>query len=357
MRRGHLERLAPRCPRCRRDDERDARLALERVLREEGDHVLQGVLECAACHMEYPIVDGIPIILYELRRYIADHVLELVARDDLDPILESVIGDCCGPGSSYDALRQHLSSYAWDHYGDLDPVERSRDPAPGALQRILRRGRELAGATPPGAVLDVGCGVGRTTFELAPGAALVLGVDLHFSMLRLAARVLREGVVRYPRRRVGAVYDGREFNATFADAERVDFWACDALALPFAPATFAFGVSLNLLDCVRAPRDHLAELARVLSPGGRALLATPYDWSPTATPFEAWVGGHSQRGPDGGAAEPVLRALIGGDHPSAVAGLRLIAEDDVPWHVRLHERYVARYRTHLLALEATGARP
>jgi hypothetical protein len=52
-------------------------------------------------------------------------------------------------------------------------------------------------------------------------------------MLRLASEVLRRGVVRYPRRRAGLVYDQREFPARFANIENVDFWACDATALHF----------------------------------------------------------------------------------------------------------------------------
>src|SRR5207244_13600015 len=90
----------------------------------------------------------------------------------------------------------------------------------------------------------------------------------------------------------------------------VDFWCCDATTLPFAPATFAFAQSINVIDCLAAPRDALAEMARVLRPGATALIATPYDWSPSATPVEQWLGGHSQRGALGGASEPVLRRLL-----------------------------------------------
>src|SRR5690606_26253462 len=124
---------------------------------------------------------------------------------------------------------------------------------------VLERGLELAGPLPEGSTLDVGCSMGRPAFELAERrAGLVLGVDLNFAMLRVASRALREGVARYPRRRVGLVYDRREVPLSFPGAERVDFWACDALALPFADDTFALATSFNVLDCVVDPRDHLA---------------------------------------------------------------------------------------------------
>ena len=175
-------------------------------------------------------------------------------------------------------------------------------------------------------------------------------------MLRLASAVLRQGRVRYPRRRMGVVYDRREFPVHLAGGESVDFWGADATALPFREGTFAAIVALNVLDCVGSPYDLLAALPRLLAPGGKALLTCPYDWSPGATPVEAWIGGHSQRGPARGASEPALRALLTpGAHPAAIAGLRIVAEEEaVPWRVRLHDRSTVEYRVDLVVVEREG---
>ena len=74
------------------------------------------------------------------------------------------------------------------------------------------------------------------------------------------------------------------------------------------------------------------------------------DWSPSATPLEHWLGGHSQRSPGAGASEPVLRALLTpGAHPQSVAGLQLEREmESLPWQVRTHDRAWMHYRTHLV---------
>ncbi len=330
------------------------------MLREEGGDVLEGVLRCprGECQREVPILDGIPILVPQIRAWMGANLLQVYGRDDLPETLESLLGDCCGPGTPFDSNRQHLSSYAWDHYGDLDPQERAAaGAAPGAVVTLLERGLELAGETPAGPRIDAGCSVGRATFELARRCDdLVLGVDLNFAMLRLASRVLRRGTVRYPRRRVGVVYDRRQFAAELPGAERVDFWACDAAALPFAAGTFSLAAGLNLIDCVPSPPATLQSLARVLAPGGRLILTSPYDWSAAATPYEAWLGGHSQRSDARGASEPVIGALLTpGAHPAAVPGLRILAEEAaLPWRVRLHERSTVEYRVHLLAAEAAG---
>jgi SAM-dependent methyltransferase len=180
---------------------------------------------------------------------------------------------------------------------------------------------------------------------------------LNYPLLRMAADVLRQGAVRYPRRRVGIAYDCREFSVSFAHRRQVDFWACDAAALPFSPGTFSLAVGLNVLDCVASPTEFLASLERVLRTGGSAIISCPYDWSPAATPVEAWLGGHSQRSPVAGASEPVLRMLLTpGGHPSARRGLELVDECELlPWHVRLHARSTMTYQVHLVVVERRSA--
>jgi SAM-dependent methyltransferase len=151
---------------------------------------------------------------------------------------------------------------------------------------------------------------------------------------------------------VGVVYDERAFNIDLPGRERIDVWAADALALPFAPGTFSLISAQHVLDCVTSPITLLHALSDALARGGAAVLASPYDWSPGAVPYESWIGGHSQRGPQRGASEPLLRDLLTpGAHPQSVAGLSIVGEDEnVPWHVRLHDRAVMRYRAHVLAL-------
>ena len=260
----------------------------------------------------------------------------------------------------YNTTRQHLSTYSWDNYGDLDPSEPETQGspstvAPGAVKRCLDLGLDLLGKPFQGPALDLGCSVGRSTFELARHCDTpVLGIDINFSMLRLAQRVLRQGLVRYPQRRVGVVYDRKEFGVEFEAAAQVDFWACDAQALPFAANSFGLAVGLQILDSVASPCGLLDSIGKLVKPGGSVILATPYDWSPQVTAIEAWIGGHSQRGPNRGAAEPVLRTLLTpGAHPQSIKGLRLSKElMDVPWHTRIQDRSTMSYSVHLVTAEA-----
>ena len=325
MRRAHFDALRPVCVVCRSAEP----LVVGRVVREHDDDVIEGILTCVSpgCQREYPVIDGIPVLVGPIRSWLSANPLQILARTDLSPELESLLGDVLGSGSQFDTTRQHVGIYAADHY-----VTRSAEQVLDAAMRhvaVVGRG-----------ILDAGCSVGGTTFALAEATgAITLGVDLNFAMLRVASRALREGRVQYARRRVGLAYDRQEIDVPRSDL--VDFWCADVASLPFAHATFSLTSALHLIDCVNAPRETLLELARVTR--DHVLLATPYDWSTAATPVESWLGGHSQRGPHRGASEPVLRALL------SEAGLELAAEEEhVPWRVRLHERSSVDYDVHVI---------
>ena len=350
----HFETLKPLCPVCRSNG-RESLLEIGTILKKSEKGVMEGILVCTdrQCLSEYPVLYGIPVIVPNLRAYISQNILPIMGRDDLTDTMESLLGDCCGPGSAFDAQRQYLSTYAFDHYGDLDAeFEETSSVSPGSIIRLLTRGLPDVDRAVPGPVIDLGCAVGRTSFELAGlYDEMVLGVDLNFGMLKTAMAVLEKGKVSYPRRRGGIVFERRTFPAAFAKADHVDFWVCDAMALPFSDETFSAAASLNLLDCTWSPFDHVKELARILMTGGQALISTPYDWTTAATPVEAWLGGHSQRSAHKGASPEVLRSLLsGGCHPRPVEALECIFEQDIPWSLRLHDRSVMEYLVHLMML-------
>lgn len=106
-------------------------------------------------------------------------------------------------------------------------------------RRVVRKLRPLLAAD--ARVLDVGCGTGDLSIELfEKTAAQVLGIDFCRPMLELAK----------------------------AKAPRLSFIEGDALRLPFADAFFdgiTMGFALRNLSSVEAG---LAELKRVLKPGG-----------------------------------------------------------------------------------------
>jgi len=354
-----FEAIGPVCPHCRRAKQQDFPLKISTLIQENEHGLIEGILQCSnlACQLEYPVIDGIPIIVPNNRKYIADNLDHILASTGFSELIESILGDCAGAGTQFDATRQYLSTYAWDHYGDVSTgtfdTGRPGSPPSGSIVSLLNAGLNLVEPGTEGPMIDLGCSVGRTAFELAGKYARpVLGVDTNFSMLRLAQNILRNEPCTFPLRRIGLVYDQLTPKNNFRNSHLVDFWACDALALPIPDGVFSFATALNVFDSVQSPHDLLVSIEKCLAPAGTAVLACPYDWSAAATPMESWVGGHSQRSETHGAPEPFLRSLLTpGAHPMAIENLEMVAEiEDQEWNLRVHDRSRTVYSTHLLGL-------
>ncbi len=114
-------------------------------------------------------------------------------------------------------------------------------------RRLVRE----SGAGPGVRALDVCCGTGDVAFALARAGAETIGIDFSDAMLEVARRrtLKGEGGASPPRFQQG-----------------------DALALPFAEASFdVVTISYGLRNLANLD-DGLAELRRVLCPGGRLLI-------------------------------------------------------------------------------------
>lgn len=122
---------------------------------------------------------------------------------------------------------------------------------PSARRRHERFIRMLA-PTPGERILDLGCGTGHLARLLAPLVApdgRVTGIDISPDAIRLAARLSGDS------------------------AAGVAFQQADGEELPFATASFDAAVCVSVLGFCRRPERVLAELRRVLRPGGRLLIA------------------------------------------------------------------------------------
>ena len=131
-------------------------------------------------------------------------------------------------------------------------------------------------------LLDLGCGNGRHAFEAHRRGAHTLAFDRDGGDTNDAAAMLAamRAAGEAPADAVGAAVNG------------------DALSLPFADASFDRVIAAEVLEHVAADAAAVAELARVLRPGGTLAVTVP-SWFPERVCWALAEEYHAPHVPDG----------------------------------------------------------
>ena len=139
--------------------------------------------------------------------------------------------------------------------------------------------------------LDLGCAVGRSSFELARRVPEVIGIDYSRSFIRAAKQLQKKGKIRFP-----LVEEGKLTRPSFARVsspiarKRVCFQVGDALRIPKNLGTFDLVLAANLIDRLPDPKRFLKNvLPQLVRPGGTLLLTSPYTWHADFTPETKWL--------------------------------------------------------------------
>jgi SAM-dependent methyltransferase len=196
-----------------------------------------------------------------------------------------------------------LQNYLRNFYGrypggvlesvNFDRIADRYDVTRGGEERGRLVADDLAPHLPAGALLEIGVGTGLVAGGLAAQGRSVLGIDLSAAMLSHAARRIPGRVAR-----------------------------ADAAAIPLPDDSVDACVAVHVLHLVGEPRAVMAEVARVLRPGGRFAVVGGRAPGTATDVFQVIAAMDARlRGERRGVSEPSAVVAIAAD-----AGLRPLAE-------------------------------
>ncbi len=169
---------------------------------------------------------------------------------------------------------------------------------PEACARICY---EVSGDTPRTRALDLGCSVGRTSFELARWFQHVDGIDFSARFISAAAELQERGKIRYhvpTEGELGDYYiaDTAEIGLDDIDTNRIRFTQGDACNLKPIYNDYDLVFAGNLIDRLNNPAQFLGMIHERIRPGGILVITSPYTWLEEYTPRENWLGGIRENG-------------------------------------------------------------
>lgn len=255
-------------------------------------------------------------------------------------------------GASRYAFRRHFFQHAGFRY----LVSRHREPAPAnpyetdallaqyldshygaahfGVANYAKALATMAASLCPagGKALDMGCAVGRASFELARHFEQVDGVDYSARFIDVALALAAQDRFRYAVTGEGELLEYREarlspLGITPKLAARVRFTQGDACNLKPKYQGYDLVLAANLIDRLREPARFLKDLAHRLRPGGIVMLSSPYTWLEEFTPRANWLGGVRENG-EALSSHQALQRLLAEEFEE------LVPPRDVPFVIR-----------------------
>jgi len=189
---------------------------------------------------------------------------------------------------------------------------------------------------------DIGCAIGRSTFELAREFDEVVGVDFSARFIQEADVLKQDGVLRYAVPTEGELTALHEVTLAQFGLEKtkskVSFWQADACNLKALYTGFDLIFAGNLIDRLYDPQKFLESLSGRLNEEGILILTSPYTWQEESTPKEKWIGGYKRDGENVTTLQG-LEEILGSD-------FALLETRDVPFVIqetaRKHQHTIAQ---------------
>ena len=222
-----------------------------------------------------------------------------------------------------------LNQYLLFHFGspkEQFPYTFNMSEAFDFPVRCANQGVDIGTLNKTERALDLGCSVGRSTFELAKSFDSVIGIDYSSSFIRAAQELKSRGahLVNYLEQgtqvKQSEVSVDPEINRAL-----VSFECGDAQNLRHDLGSFDFVLACNLICRLPEPTLLLDRLSELVRPNGQLFITTPFTWLEEYTPRSNWLGSDGKDSFNG------LQSALG-------KHFKLSKQWDMPFLIREHSR-------------------
>lgn len=231
---------------------------------------------------------------------------------------------------------EFISQYLEFHYGDeyFGVVNYPK----ACIEKVF----ELTDGYSLSKALDIGCAVGRSSFELAKQIPEVDAVDFSTRFIRNALNLREHGQLRYLITDEGELATLKKINLESLGlqetAGRVDFSQGDACNLKPKYSDYDLVFAGNLIDRLYEPARFLELIEGRIKEGGFLVITSPYTWLEEYTEKQHWLGG----------------IKVDGENQTTLDGLRLHLKGrfelvDEPIDIPFVIRETARKHQHTIA--------
>ena len=177
--------------------------------------------------------------------------------------------------------------------------------------------------------LDLGCSVGRSTFELAKTFDEVMGIDFSANFINVGVKLKKYDSLIFKEKVEGEIF--RDNKISLKDfgcdeiKDKVTFMQGDACNLKDIYTGYDLIFCSNLIDRLYSPQKFLEDIPTRLNDNGLLVLLSPYTWLEEYTPKQNWLGGYIKDNKEVRTFDTLKKKLV---------GFELLGEHDVPFVIK-----------------------
>ena len=277
-----------RCPKC------NSNLNVE--IYKNSNEIDEGILKCEKCQLKFPIIDKIPIMFIDFKKYISEHRI--------------LSGKLYRLSSSYEMkkfLKSSLNNLSWSKVDKTKIEDRwAQIYSNNKKNKFYKTIEKYLEVIPKSKlVLEYGCSIGIISEQLSNSSEMVFGVDKSFNAIQIAKK-------------------NKKSNA--------DYFVSDFTATPFTNKKFDLIIALNVLELME-PNILLKQISKQIS-SGNIIISDPYDYERGINSVKDPINEYTLR--------KNLKKL------KFKISTKTKESSFIPWNLKLHDRASLNYKVDIV---------